>query len=148
MTEPPAPPAPPPGGPLGGPPGGAPPPPPAIPPTGGGTPPSPTGSASGDRTLMIVLSYLYILCLVPLLTQKEDAEIQWHAKQGTVMMGVDFVAMVINFGLSATGLGCVLVPVVALVHLALFVIRIVAVIKGIQGSRLVVPGISQLADSF
>jgi uncharacterized membrane protein len=141
MTEPPAPPTPP-----GGSAGGAPPLPPTRP--AGGAPSSPTGSASGDRTLMIVLSYLYILCLVPLLTQKEDAEIQWHAKQGTVLFGLDFVVFMINTALSFTGVGCLLVPIVVLVHLALFVVRIVAVIKGIQGGRLVVPGVSQLADSF
>jgi uncharacterized membrane protein len=97
---------------------------------------------------MIVLSYLYILCLIPLLTQKEDAEIQWHAKQGTVLLGFDFVVFVINTGLSFTGFGCLLVPLVVLVHLALFVLRIIAVIKGIQGDRFVIPGVSQLADSF
>ena len=35
---------------------------------------------------MIVLSYLWPLALVPLLVEKEDAEIQWHAKHGIVLM--------------------------------------------------------------
>ena len=35
---------------------------------------------------MIVLSYLWILALVPLLVEKDDKEVQWHAKHGIVLM--------------------------------------------------------------
>jgi len=100
---------------------------------------------------MIVLAYLYILCFVPLLMQKEDAEIQWHAKQGTVLMGIDFVLAVLFGLLTVTGLGCLLAPiyiVVAIGFLVLFVVRVIAVVKGIQGERFVIPGVARLAESF
>ena len=43
--------------------------------------PAPPGAATDNRGLMIVLSYLWILALVPLLTEKQDQEVRWHAKQ-------------------------------------------------------------------
>ena len=44
------------------------------------------GSVSSNRNVMIVLSYLWLLALVPLLTEKDDKEVQWHAKHGLVLM--------------------------------------------------------------
>jgi len=100
---------------------------------------------------MIVLAYLYILCFVPLLMQKEDAEVQWHAKQGTVLMGLDFVLAVLFGLLTVTGLGCLLAPiyiVVVIGFLVLFVVRVIAAVKGIQGERFAIPGVARLAESF
>ena len=57
---------------------------------------TPSTSASPNRTVMLVLSYLGILALVPLLVEKEDSEVQWHAKHGLIMLGswiVLFVAL-------------------------------------------------------
>ena len=78
------------------------------------TPPPPPlppgGTQSSNRGVMIVLSYLWLLALVPLLVEKEDKEVQWHAKHGIVLMiaeivfwiGVTIVQMVLG-----TILGCV-----------------------------------------
>jgi uncharacterized membrane protein len=88
---------------------------------------------------------------VPLLMQKEDAEVQWHAKQGTVLMGLDFVLAVLFGLLTVTGLGCLLAPiyiVVVIGFLVLFVVRVIAAVKGIQGERFAIPGVARLAESF
>ena len=45
------------------------------------------GSVSQNRSIMIVLSYLWLLALVPLLVEKDDREVQWHAKHGIVADG-------------------------------------------------------------
>src|SRR5207237_342824 len=83
------------------PPGGGsytPPPPPPPPPAGGGTAPG------SDRTLMVVLSYLWILALIPLLTKKDDKEVQWHAKNGLCILGAEIdcwiVFVILGFALS------------------------------------------------
>src|SRR6478609_5506310 len=57
--------------------------PPPIPPSG--------GTVSSNRNIMIVLSYLWLLALVPLLVEKEDKEVQWHAKHGIVLMVAEIV---------------------------------------------------------
>lgn len=96
---------------------------------------------------MNVLSYLWILALIPFLTQKEDAEIQWHAKNGLVITAAEFVAYLIVFVLSmiTAFLGCFLNPVV---FLGFVILRIIGIVKANKGERLVVPGVSQFADSF
>lgn len=38
---------------------------------------------------MIVLAYLWLLALTPLLVEKDDAELQWHAKHGLVLFGAE-----------------------------------------------------------
>jgi uncharacterized membrane protein len=128
-----------------------PPPGPPPPPSGGYAPPPPAGGQPGQtNTVMLVLAYLYILSLVPLLVEREDAEIQWHAKHGLVLLGVDIVVAVAFFavGLVSGGLGCLLAPLQMLIHLALLVVRIIAIVKGLRGERFMIPGISNLASSF
>ena len=125
----------------------APPPPPPL-----GTPEPPSAAAPGDnRTLMVVLSYLYFFCLVPLFVEKDDQEVQWHAKHGLVLMGADLaVAMAFSVLSFVSGglLGCLLAPFWALLHFALFIVRIVAIVKGTQGERLKLPVVSDFADKF
>ena len=46
---------------------------------------------------MIVLAYLGPLALIPLLMEKEDQEVQWHAKHGLVLTVAEvavFIAVV------------------------------------------------------
>src|ERR1041385_1164976 len=51
-----------------------------------------TGAApSPNRGVMIVLAYLWPLALVPLLLEKHDADVQWHAKHGIVLMIAELV---------------------------------------------------------
>ena len=130
-----------------------PPPPPADTPPE--TPPPPAsgsggGSESANRGLMIVLSYVWILALIPLLAEKDDKEVQWHAKHGLVLMVTEiaiWVAIVILQGVPLVGaiLGCAIGPILWLVFVF---IRIVCIAKGLQGDRFVLPVVSQYADKF
>jgi uncharacterized membrane protein len=99
---------------------------------------------------MIVLAYLYILAIVPLLVEKEDKEVQWHAKHGLILFGLDFAVGAAFFilGMASGGLGCLLAPVQALIHLALFIVRILCIVQGIKGQRFLIPGVSPLVDKF
>src|SRR4029079_10267943 len=69
---------------------------------------------SPNRGVMIVLAYLWPLALVPLLREKGDAEVQWHAKHGIVLMIAElillfaYVATTMFVSLATLGLGCVL----------------------------------------
>lgn len=126
------------------------------PPPGGGSysppPPPPGGSAPGsDRTLMIVLSYLGILALIPLLTKKEDSEVQWHAKNGlalTVAWVIVWVAFTV-LGIALRGmLGCGLATVHCIISLGFFVLDIVAMVKGIGGQRFRIPVVTDFAEKL
>ena len=47
-----------------------------------------------NRGVMIVLAYLWLLALVPLLVEKQDPEVQWHAKHGLVLMIAELLLLV------------------------------------------------------
>ena len=119
------------------------------------TEPSPSGSApSSNRSVMIVLSYLWILALVPLLVEKTDREVQWHAKHGLVLMVAEIVfwiafTIVTNVISFATiGLGCLIGLLAPLIWLATLGLHLVAILKGVKGERFTIPGISEFADRF
>lgn len=133
--------------------------PPPPPPGGGFTPPPPPpiggGTAPGsDRTLMVVLSYLWILALIPLLTKKDDSEVQWHAKNGLAILGAEIalwlVFTIAGFALRGVlgSLGCGLAVVQCAVWIGFLVVRIMAIMKGVAGGRMRVPVVSDLADKM
>ena len=103
---------------------------------------------------MIVLAYLWPLALVPLLVEKDDAEIQWHAKHGIVLMVAEIIIL-IAFGLVTSivslatfGLGCVLSMFVIFVWIAILAVHVIAIIMGINGKKFLVPGVSEYANRF
>ena len=125
----------------------APPPPPADPapqPASGGG-----GGESSNRTLMIVLSYLGLLALIPLLMEKDDQEVQWHAKHGLVLFGGWVILGLVLSVLSAVPvLGCLSLLVSLFLPIAALVVHIICIVKGINGERFLIPGISEFANKF
>src|SRR5437016_5802174 len=51
----------------------------------------PDAAPSANRGVMIVLAYLWPLALVPLLLEKHDADVQWHARHGLVLMAAELL---------------------------------------------------------
>ena len=118
------------------------------------TEPAAPGTVSSNRNIMIVLSYLWLLALVPLLVEKDDREVQWHAKHGIVLMVAEIVVWIlvtvlsIIVGMALPVIGCLF----SLVHLAVWigvlVLHVMAIVKGINGGRLIIPGVSEYASKF
>lgn len=113
------------------------------------------GTPSGNRTVMIVLSYLWILALVPFFVEKDDREVQWHAKHGIVLMIAEIILGIALAIVNATVgsipfLGCLVVFIGALVGfvvwIAILVVHVLAIVKGVNGQRFLVPYVSQYAD--
>lgn len=114
------------------------------------SPSPPSQQASSNRAVMLILSYLGILALVPLLVEKDDPEVQWHAKQGLVLLGSWIVlhivlAILYSFPFLGMFLGCAVAP---LLWLVILVIHIVAMIKALEGKRFIIPVISDYADKW
>ncbi len=110
-------------------------------------PPLPAGGESSNRSVMLILSYLWILALIPLLMEQDDQDVRWHAKHGLVLLGAEiaaFLAIGVLSGLSG-GLGCLLVP---LAQLGVLVFHVVCISKALKGQRLLIPGLSDFADKF
>jgi len=123
----------------------APPPPPFT------TPPAPPAPVPDtNRTILLVLAYLPALGLVPLLTEKNDKEVLWHAKNGLVL----FAAWVLFFMFDVLVLaalsvfGCLYSVVTAAMNLLYLILIVLGIVKALSGQRLVIPFLSGLADKF
>jgi uncharacterized membrane protein len=109
---------------------------------------------SENRKIMIVLAYLGLLALIPLLVEKDDREVQWHAKHGLVLTVVEVVVfiglqvLIMILGAVSGGLGCIFGLLVPIFLLAVLIVHILCIVKGLNGQRFVIPGISEFADRF
>jgi hypothetical protein len=113
-----------------------------------------TTTSSPNRSVMIVLAYLWPLAAVPLLVEKNDAEVQWHAKHGIVLMVAELVLFA-AFGvltsiisLAAFGLGCAVSMFGVFLWIGILAVHASAIMLGLNGRRLLVPGVSEYASRF
>jgi len=94
-----------------------------------------SGAPSSNRNVMIVLSYLWLLALIPLVVEKEDREVQWHAKHGLVLAVAELVFWVgfqIVMFMLGSFLGCLVAIFAPLIGLGFLILHVVAIIKGIK----------------
>jgi len=96
---------------------------------------------------MLVLAYLGILALIPFLAEKNDPEVQWHAKHGLVIFGAEIVLW-IAISISSMFLHCLGCFLWAGVCIVLLVLHILCIMKALNGQRLIIPGLSEFADKF
>ncbi|HSS78522.1 MAG TPA: hypothetical protein VLV54_17485 [Thermoanaerobaculia bacterium] len=132
---------------------------PNVPPPPSYTPPppppgtTPPGGVSQNRGLMIVLSYLWLLALVPLLVEKNDPEVQWHAKHGLVLTVAEIILWVGVFVVQIIAthvpfLGCIISILWFAVWIGIIILHILCIVKGVKGERFLIPGISEYANRF
>lgn len=119
------------------------PPPPPTPP-----PAAPTGGSS-NRTVMLVLAYLGLLALIPLLVEKEDKEVQWHAKNGLVLLAAFFIASIAMTILGfIPAVGCILLPLHLVLWVGYMIVIVLGIVKATSGQRFKLPFVSDFADKF
>jgi uncharacterized membrane protein len=101
-------------------------------------------------TLMLVLSYLAFLGFIPLIAGKRDREVRWHAANGLLLFGAVAAILIVAtiIGVLVPPLSCVYPIVMFLVLILYTIIAILAVVKALNGERLIVPMISRYADRF
>ena len=101
---------------------------------------------------MIVLAYMWPLALVPLLLEKNDPDVQWHAKHGIVLMIAELVLLFLYVtvtsivSLASLGLGVVLSLLLIFAWVGILAVHVVAILKGINGTRLIIPAVSEYAN--
>lgn len=85
-------------------------------------------------TVMCVLSYIGVLCLIPFLTQRHDAFVQFHAKQGFNLFILEAIVFVACFVLKLFPfigfIGNLLYSLSSLLFLALAIYGIVVSCQG------------------
>ncbi len=119
-------------------------PPPPPPPAGGGAP-------SSDRGVMIFLSYFGILSLIPLLTKKDDPEIQWHSKNGLALaiayLPIWIILVIVGLVLPGV-LKVILLPLNCGFPILWLVVDIMAMVKAFGGQRMRIPVVTDLAEKM
>lgn len=105
------------------------------------------GTVSENRTLWLVVSYLGPLALAPFLLEQDDREVQWHAKNGLLLFGVNLVFCFISFAiLSVPFLNCLGCLPIGVLGVAMLALHIVCIVKALNGERFRIPGLSEYAD--
>jgi uncharacterized membrane protein len=106
---------------------------------------------------MFVLSYLGILCLVPLLTKKDDPEVQWHAKNGLVLFGAEIAWVIVRIiigivagrvPVAGCGIAMVMMIVSCVVWLGILAVVIMCIVKATQGQRFRIPILTDIAEKL
>ena len=105
--------------------------------------PSPT------RAWLLVPAYLAVLGFIPLLASR-DREVRWHARNGLLLFAVVFVTGVAAtiVGILFPALTCLYAVAMLIVSLMYVGIVILAIVKAIQGQRLMIPGVSPHASRY
>jgi uncharacterized membrane protein len=105
--------------------------------------------SSPTRSLLVVLAYLAVFGFVALAASR-DREVRWHARNGLALFGA-----VVGVGVLATLIGvlvpsftCLYAVAMAIVSFLYVAIVILAVVKALEGQRLMIPGISTYASRF
>lgn len=100
---------------------------------------------------MIVLAYLGPLALIPLFAT-EDEDLRWHGRQGLVLMGAEIAVWLLGaffFSLVAMfDFGCGGCIFHVLFVIFILILHIACMVQGLNGKRLRVPGVANLADRF
>ena len=91
-----------------------------------------------ENKAIAILSYIGILCLVPLLAKKESKFAQFHAKQGLVLFVAEVIGM---FLIPLFGLG-------ALINLAALIFSIIGIVNVAGGKMAKLPIVGDLAEKF
>jgi uncharacterized membrane protein len=106
-----------------------------------------------DRGLMIVLAYLWPLAVVPLLINRHDAEVRWHARHGLALMFAEVLLLAVYvlgiggvMGFASFVIGYVLSITLIFLLVGIIALHVVAILKGLAGRRLHVPVVTAYAN--
>lgn len=99
---------------------------------------------------MVILSYAWLLSLIPFLTKKDDPDIQWHAKNGLVMAIAYTVVELVFWGIGHYFplVACLTFFIPCLVFLGYVGAQIFAIIKAVNGQRLRIPMLTEMAEKM
>ena len=106
------------------------------------------GRPSPARPWLLPLCYAAFLGFIPLLVEKRDPEIRWHARNGLALflaLAAAGVAATL-VGIAVPSLSCVYAVTMSIVTLLYVMIAVLATVKALDGQRLVIPGVSRYAS--
>jgi hypothetical protein len=112
----------------------------------------PANNTRERRAAWIVLAYLGPMAVIPFVLEKRDDEVQWHATNGLVLLAAEMAGVIASIAILAAAsqvalmLGCAFSLVFVAGAFVTLAVHAWAIVKGLGGTRLFVPGISDVAD--
>jgi len=91
---------------------------------------------------MALISYIGVLCLVPVLMKNKDEFVKFHAKQGLVLLSGEIII------LFASTITPFLMPIWGLINLCWLVLSIVGIMNVVKNEKKQIPFLGKLADKF
>lgn len=112
----------------------------------------PANDVPERRAAWIVLAYLGPLAIIPFVLERRSVEVQWHAANGLLLLAAELAAFVASMALLAAAsqvavtLGCAVSLLVVAGAFVMLAVHAWAIVKGLGGTRLFVPGVSDGAE--
>ncbi|HOK97462.1 MAG TPA: hypothetical protein PLR14_01675 [Candidatus Paceibacterota bacterium] len=106
-----------------------------------------------ENKLWGILSYISILCLIPLFTKKDNDFVYFHAKQGLVLFIAEIIWYVITSIVSALFLKNIVAlsiwgVIATLVNLGLVILAILGIINVVQDKKKELPLIGKFSEKI
>ena len=92
-----------------------------------------------EKKMYAALCYVGVLVLVPLLIKKEDPYINWHIRQGLVVLGLTVVSLLMLAWVEALG---------SLLFVVVMTANVIALVQALLGKKWKIPVIGSWADRF
>ena len=97
----------------------------------------------GQKNILAIISYIGILCLVPILMKEKDGFVKFHAKQGLVLFIAEIITWIIFYALPYQ-----LWFLYNLLALLWVILSIIGIINAVKGEQKPLPVIGKFAEKF
>lgn len=107
-----------------------------------------------EKNTYLILSYLWILALIPRLSKKDDPEIIWHSKNGLGLFIVEFAIYFISipfffiFAFILHIFGLLFTLFYLFFSFGILILHIFCILKAINGQKLEIPILSEYAQKL
>ncbi|TET84035.1 MAG: hypothetical protein E3J36_02480 [Candidatus Nealsonbacteria bacterium] len=96
----------------------------------------------GQKNILAIISYIGILCLVPILMKEKDEFVKFHAKQGLVLFIAEVATLLISW-----------IPILGwfigfILWIIWVVLSLIGIINAVDGKQVPLPVIGKFAKKF
>ncbi len=96
----------------------------------------------GQKNILAIISYIGILCLVPILMKEKDEFVKFHAKQGLVLFIAEVATLLISW-----------IPILGwfigfILWIIWLVLSLMGIINAVGGKQVPLPVIGKFAKKF
>lgn len=98
-------------------------------------------ASQSQVNIMALISYIGILCLIPILTKTQDEFVKFHAKQGLVLLVGELAIMILSW----IPFFVFLLPIWWLINLGWLVLSILGIVNVVKNEKKELPLVGKFA---